>query len=282
MNSQPYQREWNYLWSVFEDKDAWLFRDWIYPNRREDFSGKVILDAGCGPGHHIRLVAEFARKVIGVDLNTSVLAQGKLADLENVQIFKGDIASWDIGERFDVVYSVGVIHHTLDPDRTVRHLIKLLRPGGRLIIWVWSLEGNAMVRWILEPLKSVILRRLPRTSVLVLSHLLTLALYPVIHIFYRFPIPFLPYYEYFRGLRKSSYQRKQLNVFDKLNAPTTHFISLEQAQSWLRGLENTHLSSYLGTSWRVSGSRPLDQQGACPRWRDAGSNSARKPLKTDV
>ncbi|MDP3544139.1 MAG: class I SAM-dependent methyltransferase [Elusimicrobiota bacterium] len=257
MTSQTSQREWNYLWTTLEDKDEWLFRAWIHPNTPESFAGKTVLDAGCGPGHHARLSAGYAKRVVGVDLNTAPIAKEKLKDLPNVEVVAGDIAKWDSGERFDVVYSVGVVHHTQNPDATSAHLKTLVKPGGRIIFWLYSREGNGFVYWVLEPLKKYFLDYLPRGVVMLLSHILTVIGSVLMHTFYRLPLPeSFPYYTYCKNLRGSTYQRRLLNVFDKLNAPTTHLITEAQARSWVAGWKATHVDFYVGTSWRVSGTKP--------------------------
>lgn len=255
--SQANQAEWNYLWTNLEDKDEWLFRAWIHPNKPEDWAGKVVMDGGCGPGHHARIAARFAARVVGVDLNTSPIAREKLKDLPNVEIVSGDIAKWDSGERFDAVYSVGVVHHTKDPDATADHLKELVKPGGRIIFWLYSREGNGFVYWVLEPLKKYCLDYLPRSVVMLLSHVLTVVGTALMHTFYRLPLPeSFPYYTYCRNLRESTYQRRLLNVFDKLNAPTTHLITGARARSWVEGWKDVHVDFYVGTSWRVSATKP--------------------------
>ena len=115
--------EWAYQWSRYEDRESFLFLDWIQPNRLENFRGKRVLDAGCGPGHHSRLVASVAEHVTGIDLNTSDLAEKLLEALPNVSVVEGDIATYRPAEAFDVVYCVGVIHHTDDPDETFENLL---------------------------------------------------------------------------------------------------------------------------------------------------------------
>lgn len=257
MTAQASQGEWHWQWSRLEDHDAWLFHDWIYPNTVEGFAGKTVLDAGCGPGHHSRLAAKYAKRVVGVELNTAEIAREKLKDLPNVEIVQGDIAKWDTGERFDAVFCVGVAHHTLDPDATVAHLKTLVKPGGRIMLWVYSREGNGFVRWVLEPLKKVLLDRLPRGAVMFLSHILTVVGLLLMHTFYRLPLPeSFPYYTYCRNLRGASYMRLLLNVFDKLNAPTTHLITRDQARGWVEGWKDVHLDPYVHTSWRVSATKP--------------------------
>lgn len=263
MTSQANQWEWNYLWSTLQDNDEWLFRAWIHPNELESFAGKTVLDAGCGPGHHSRLVASFAKRVVGVDLNTSSIAKERLKYLPNVEIVLGDIVNWDTGERFDIVYSVGVIHHTQNPAATAAHLKTLVKPGGRIIFWLYSREGNGFVYWVLEPVKKYFLNYLPRGLVMFLSHILTIVGSLLMNTLYRLPLPHnFPYYSYCKNLRRSSYQRRLLNVFDKLNAPTTHLITERQAREWIADWKDGHVDFYVGTSWRVSATKPASPEDA--------------------
>lgn len=252
------QDEWLFQWThLSESADAEkLLRDWMHPNRLEDFAGKAVLDAGCGPGHHTALAARHAARVVGVDLNCAELAKGRLGGVPNVEFHDGDIAAWDDGRRFDIVLGIGVIHHTPDPDATVAHLKTLVKPGGRLILWVYAHEGNALNRWLVEPAKGLFVRWLPRPAVVALAHVLTALIHPIAHTLYRLPLRFLPYYEYFANWRVLGYARSHLNVFDKLNAPVTHFITRERAERWIFGWNDPHLSRYVGVSWRVSATRP--------------------------
>lgn len=249
------QNEWRYQWSRFRDEADWLFLEWIWPRTLEDFRAKRVLDAGCGMGQHVALVAQYANHVVGLDLNTGDIARQRTADLPNVTIVEGDVSQYRSDEPFDVVYCVGVIHHTDDPDCTFRNLCALCRPGGLLIVWCYSLEGSGLVRLLLEPLRKVVLRHLPRSWVYGFAVALTLAISPVVHTFYRLPLSILPFYEYFENFRKLSFNRNVLNVFDKLNAPQTEFISRERIEGWFsfERFRDVTISSYKGVSWRASG-----------------------------
>lgn len=257
----PPQAEWRYQWSHFHDREEFLFKDWIWPHTLEEFRGKFVLDAGCGSGQHIEFVAPYAAQVVGIDLNTSDLARERTRHLHNVTILEGDMALFTPEKPFDVVYCIGAIHHTDDPDRTFQNLLRCLRPGGLLIIWCYSSEGNELVRKVVEPIRKAVLAHLPRPLLHMLAIALTTLLYMPVYSFYLLSLAWLPFYEYFQNFRKLSFCRNVLNVFDKLNAPQVEFIDRAKMMRWFneRDFENIHVDSYKGVSWRGSGTK------RCPR-----------------
>lgn len=261
MPTQQPQDEWADQWTRFFDESDFLFTEWIQPRTYADFAGQVVLDAGCGPGHHILHVAPHAKQVIGVDLNTLEIAQHNTAHLNNVEILRGDLAHYRPTQPVDVLYCIGVIHHTDDPDATFENLYQCLRPGGLMIIWCYAQEGNELVRSIVEPLRKQFLVHLPRTALQWLSWFITLSLYPIIYSVYLLPIRRLPFYQYFENWRKLSPRRNMMNVFDKLNAPQTHFISRQQVDRWFDAsrFDDVQIRHYKGVSYSASGyKRPAD------------------------
>lgn len=254
---------WRWQWEEFEYglETEGLFLDWIHPNKLQDFEGKTVLDAGCGSGYHLRLIAGRVHSGLGVDLNTGAVARKRLRKYPHMRVESHDIAEMFLSERFDIVYSLGVLHHTDDPSRSFRNIAQHCRPGGRVIIWVYSHEGNFLNRMLLEPMKKVFFSRLPRFWLEMLAEYITALMYAPIYTVYLLPLRFLPFYEYFENWRKLSYRRNTLNVFDKLNAPVTHFIPRETVEQWFYGWENVHISPYCGVSWRASGTKPKDWHG---------------------
>ncbi len=254
---QEKQSEWAWQWDHIYDDNQWLFTEWIYPNTLETFRGHNVLDCGCGGGQHINFVSPYAASITGVDLNALESAAKNTAHLKNVTLKEDDLATMDLRRQFDIAYCIGVLHHTDDPNATFRNIARHVGPGGKVIVWVYSCEGNFWNRWLLEPLKTLIVYHLPRPIVMGLAHMLTSLMYIPIYSIYLVPLRFLPFFEYFQNWRKLTYRRNLLNVFDKLNAPQTWFITKEQITGWFSSQEFTdiHISPYRGVSWRGSGTK---------------------------
>lgn len=254
--------EWSEQWELFKDDERFLFFDWIQPVQIDDFQGKEVLECGCGGGQHTAIMAEVAKFVTAVDLNTADLARKRCSNFENVDFIEADLNTMDLAREFDIVICIGVIHHTDNPDQVFHNLYRHLRPGGKLIIWTYSAEGNAMVRLVVEPIRKLFLRHLSRPALVIVSKIITAFLYaPVYSVYCISWMKWLPYYEYFRNFRRLSFDRNVLNVFDKLNAPQTRFTTLETCEDWMNDSRfeegSTLIKPYLGVSWTLVGSKSL-------------------------
>jgi tetratricopeptide (TPR) repeat protein/SAM-dependent methyltransferase len=104
-----------------------------------------ILIAGCGTGQEsIETAQQFPEaRVLAVDLSLSSLcyAQRKSNErgLKNIEYAQGDITRLgSIGRMFDIIVSVGVLHHLADPMAGWRELLSLLRPGGLMLLGFYS------------------------------------------------------------------------------------------------------------------------------------------------
>ncbi len=107
--------------------------------------GVDILIAGCGTGQHpIQTAQQFrGARVLAVDLSLSSLSYAKRKTRElgltNIEYAQADIMKLGtIGRSFDVIESVGVLHHLADPLAGWRELVALLRPGGVMKLGFYS------------------------------------------------------------------------------------------------------------------------------------------------
>jgi len=109
--------------------------------RPEDFAGKFILDAGCGYGRHMKVIADIPETmVVGIDLSLAVhKAREIMKNHKNVLILQADLHHPPLRPGiFDWVYSWGVLHHTPDTRRAFESLVKYCKVGGTISIKVYQ------------------------------------------------------------------------------------------------------------------------------------------------
>jgi SAM-dependent methyltransferase len=143
-----YALQWNRFRILRPEEDLATFR-----NRsgltEADLAGADVLDAGCGMGRYLRISAQSgARLVVGLDLSEAVAAARDLtADLPGVALIRGDLLRPPLAPgQFDHIYSLGVLDHTPDPRAAFLALARLLKPGGRIAVWVYPRERPMLER----------------------------------------------------------------------------------------------------------------------------------------
>jgi SAM-dependent methyltransferase len=134
--------------------DAYL-REWFPDVPQHSVGAGESLDllvAGCGTGREtIDLARQIAgARVLAVDLSLASLCYAKRKARElgvaNVEFAQADINGLDALDRsFDVVSSVGVLHHLADPVAGMTKLARRLRPGGFMILGLYSERGRRSV-----------------------------------------------------------------------------------------------------------------------------------------
>ncbi len=143
-----YGLQWNRFRIIRDDEDRATFANRT-GLRDGDLAGKTVLDGGCGMGRYLRIAAAGgARLAVGLDLSRAVEAARELTEgLDAVAIVRGDLLRPPLREgSFDHIYSIGVLDHTPDPRAAFLELARLLKPGGRIAIWVYQRESPLVER----------------------------------------------------------------------------------------------------------------------------------------
>jgi SAM-dependent methyltransferase len=148
--ASSFGRQWNWFRTVQLDsttgtsrsedalRGATGWRDDLYPGRR-------LLDAGVGAGRFAERAASKGAEVFGVDLTNAVdAAYRNIGERERIHLIQADIFALPFrADTFDLAYSIGVLHHTPDPAAAFRSVADVVRPDGRLAVYLYSRYGIA-------------------------------------------------------------------------------------------------------------------------------------------
>lgn len=252
-------RSFSYQWTVFSQMyEHWEanFRSYLEPLvNPSDFSGKLVLDAGCGFGRHAYYAAKYGAEVVAMDLSEAVeAARANTAHHPRVHVVQGDIYHPPLKAGFDLIYCIGVMQHLPDPQAGFRRLAGLLHEGGAFFVWVY---GQRQGLYRLIDVMRVVSTRLP----LRLLYWVTGALNAVSHVCFSLP------YKALRRLPGSGrlaaawpftryadlpYRVGHADWFDRLSVPSTVYFSKEEIEKWYADadMRETAVQSREGIGWR--------------------------------
>src|SRR3989339_2153126 len=176
---QRFGYEWDkYSW-VAENYEG-QFLNWTHPMTSEDWKEKKVLDAGCGMGRNSYWPMKWgAESVTAFDFDERSVARAKetLKDFSSVSVLYKSIYDIEWEDEFDIAFSVGVIHHLKDPQKALTNMVRALKPGGKLLVWVYGYEGNEWIVKYVDPVRIHITSKLPLGLVHVLSYFCSIPLY---------------------------------------------------------------------------------------------------------
>jgi SAM-dependent methyltransferase len=193
-----------------------------------------------------------------VDLSESVeVAQEIACARDNLHVVQADLLRLPFRRAFDLVYTLGVLHHLPDGEDGFTSLLRCVRPGGRVHVWVYGHEGNEwLLRWV-DPVRRGFTSRLPPPLLKILAWLVAAPLHLALLALYRNAgrWPFrLPYAPYLTWLSRFPFRHTQQVVFDHLGAPIAHYYRREELAAWFEraGLHDVQITSRNGNSWRAT------------------------------
>lgn len=224
------------------------FRNWTHPMQPADWKGKRVLDAGCGMGRNSYWPLKWgAASVVAFDHDERSVTRAKetLKDFSNATVLYKDIYTIDWKNEFDTAFSIGVIHHLREPNRAVRLMVESLKPGGTLLVWVYSYEGNEWIVRYVNPLRIHVTSKLPLSLVHFVSYFCSIPLYVLVKIL-RGPSPYL------KQLSTFSLWHIHSIVFDQLIPDVANYWKQEEVKSLVGDLSLADVrveATPKGTGW---------------------------------
>jgi SAM-dependent methyltransferase len=110
-----------------------------------------VVDIGCGEGYLTIEIARWARHVVAVDRAPAVLARAKALAARrraiNIVFKRGEIDRLPLNDATaDVALLSQALHHAADPPAALAEAVRILRPGGRLLVLDLGRHDEAWVR----------------------------------------------------------------------------------------------------------------------------------------
>jgi SAM-dependent methyltransferase/uncharacterized protein YbaR (Trm112 family) len=258
-----------YEWQRFPEMYAeWekQFLDYMQPHNTDFFKGKKVLDAGCGNGRFAYYAGKYAREVWAIDLGPAVeVARKNTASLDNVHVVQADLHHPPFPlESFDFIYSIGVLHHLPDPEPAFQNLLRYLKPGGEIQIYLyWQPERRSVKSALLRAVNSArnVTTRLPHWAVHALAYPSALAAF----LFFVWPYQIMTRVPALRSVAENM-PMKQYAVFpfrvcvndqlDRFSAPIENRYTKTEVEAWLSsaGLKKFQVIPNFG--WLGTGQKP--------------------------
>jgi SAM-dependent methyltransferase len=129
----------------FDDLDQYHFEKLHHLLRLVDFngwSGRSVLEVGCGAGVDLARFARGGAHVSGVDLTVSAIALARANFSQQQLAGRFEVADAErlpFGDHiFDLVYAHGVVQYTANPQQLIDECHRVLKPGGKAVFQVYN------------------------------------------------------------------------------------------------------------------------------------------------
>lgn len=256
-SSERFGYEWNRYSELYPEYEE-LFRGWTSALPSDIWQGKTFLDAGCGMGRNSYWVMRSGAAggtAIDIDEYSLEAARRTLAEFSTVQVEHRSMYNLPQRDQFDIAFSIGVIHHLEYPQRALEAVVRSVKPGGHVLIWVYGRENNRGMTFFLNPLRKLLFSRLPIGFVHGLSALPAGLLW----VFLRAGAGRI---EYFRLLRRFKFRHLRSIVFDQMLPRIAHYWPKETVCQLMEGagLKDVKLVWVNELSWSAAGTRPAESR----------------------
>ncbi|CAA7612104.1 class I SAM-dependent methyltransferase [Magnetospirillum sp. UT-4] len=226
-------------------------------------AGKDVADIGSGTGRIVAMLLDAgARHVVAVEPSEGIHAlRRNLADrMDRVTALQGRGDTLPGTDAFDLIFSIGVLHHVPDPGPIVDTAFRALRPGGSMVVWLYGKEGNGLYLALLAGLR-VLARWSPHWLLTSSAWLLsgTASLYGGLCRY--LPLPLRRYFV--EQFLKLSPKQRMMTVYDQLNPSHAKYYTNAEAHALLaaRGFHDVCCYHRHGYSWTVIGRKPAAPPG---------------------
>lgn len=119
----------SFVWRYGQERRLDMIRTYI------NLENARVLDIGCGLGAYVRAFSRFTDRAYGIDIDAARVETGVTEGLNGLVAGVGEALPFADGS-FDGILLNEVLEHVRNDRETVREALRILRPGGRIVIFV--------------------------------------------------------------------------------------------------------------------------------------------------
>ncbi|HYG37767.1 MAG TPA: class I SAM-dependent methyltransferase [Cytophagales bacterium] len=136
--------EWS-RFNNFEDKEIDQIGDQYFDIAKNILNkNTLVLDVGCGTGRWSKYLSGKVKSIEAIDPSEAVFAASKLLEnVPNVRISKAGVDAMPFEDNsFDLVFSLGVLHHIPNTAEAMKQCVKKVKPGGHFLVYLYYALDN--------------------------------------------------------------------------------------------------------------------------------------------
>lgn len=256
-----------YEWTTFSsirEEDAKYAEHYLRDLDLESLEGRLGLDAGCGRARYSRFLAPHLGALVALDGSDAVSSAAQnLGDMPNTMVVRSDLRDAPFApESFGFIASLGVLHHLVDPRAGFERLVRLLQPGGIMLLYLYSRPEHMDVRGFGLAAATAFRRltvRMPHRLLRALSTPIAYLLYATVVMAGKLgdrlkiePLSSLPMATY----RDKPVRSLVLDTFDRLSAPVEYRYVWSELAPWFESVGMVVDAHRDDSGWFVVAHRP--------------------------
>jgi len=227
----------------------------------------TVLDLGCGSGRWTKYIAKKVRLVEAVDPSDAVHSAIRLNKNEpNVRVTQASVSNIPFADSsFDFVVCLGVLHHIPDTQQALIDVVKKLRSGGSILLYLYySLDNRGFLYKSLFKLSGLfrkVISKLPHGLKKIVCDLIAVLIYLPLVVIARVLFALLGQRMWIKKLPLSYYADKSFNIIrndalDRFGTPLEQRFSKSEITTMMQkaGLTNLIFSNH-EPYWHMLGTK---------------------------